>query len=664
MRRAGGCSCRAAMAAALLALAGARLGAADARERYLAGSRAQAAQDWAAAVEQYRAALSANPAYLEAAVGLAETLLALEEYEEALRWAGIARRLDATDPDLAVLEGRIRLGAGETAVARAAFEEVLKRWPNNLEALFGLAEADVADGRTRGALDRYAAALAIAPTSRRGLLSLAILRESAGDRAGADRAIELALRSHAGDAAVQLAASDLYGGRGRWDLAERHARAALAIAPQSPSARLALATSELALARYGEAVAALREIVSVDRGNAAAWYLLGLAHLRSGDTPKALAALASAVAAAPSDEAARIVLEYAAIDALAAEDPQRASLAAYHRDAARQLEDRSMLEKALAEYRRSLLLEPASREGRLGFARTNRALGFPGKQLSELKVLVGLGARDAAVLDEVEGLEADLDETVSRRWAVDQYALERRRHLIAVSTVGGASALAHPLSAGDLARAFRDTLTRHDALDVTGGGLVVTGLDAAFRSAADAGAGYALVLEMEESDRTFAAAATLYLARTGAPLASFKAMRTGNDRVRDAFLRVGALVAAALPARGTLVARSFERGLVDLGSRDGLQPGSKLAIVKKGRVRLAVDAPGTAWDDADVVGEFTVTAVDEAVAEGTIALRGPFDLVNAGDEVVRPRTAPAAAEPEPPVQRPGLLARLLALFGR
>jgi hypothetical protein len=82
-------------------------------------------------------------------------------------------------------------------------------------------------------------------------------------------------------------------------------------------------------------------------------------------------------------------------------------------------------------------------------------------------------------------------------------------------------------------------------------------------------------------------------------------------------------------------------------------------------VRLAADAPGIAWDDADIVGEFTVTGVDEAVSEGTIARRGALspDLVNRGDEVVVPRAA-AASEPAPAAARPGLLARLLALFGR
>jgi tetratricopeptide (TPR) repeat protein len=654
----------AAIAAVLFALAGARLGAADARSAYQLGRRAQDSEDWPVAVEQYRAALAANPAYLEASVGLAETLLALEEFEEALRWAVRARLLDATDPDLAVLEGRIRLGAGDSAAARALFSGVLKNWPNNLEARFGMAEADVAEGRSRSALDRYGAALAMAPLSRRGLLSLAILAESTGDPAGADRAIEISLRYHAADAAVQLAASDLYAGRGRWDLAERHARAALAIAPESASARLALATPLIGLKRYEEAAGVLREIVATDRGDATAWYALGVAYARSGDPAKALASFGSAVAAAPDDETARIVQEYTAIDALKVEDPQRAKLAAFHRDAGRDLAARSQMEKALAEYRRSLLLEPGSREGRLGYADASRAMGFPDKQLSELKVLMGLGIKDVAVQDEVEGLEAELDATVSRRWGVEQYEIVRLRHLLAVSTIGGASPLRHPLAAGDLTRAFRDTLTRWDALAVTDASPTVTGFDAALRSAGRSGADYVLVLGLEESERTFMATATLYLARTGASVASFNAFRTGNERVRDAFLRVGSLVAAALPARGTLAARSFDRGLVDLGARQGMREGTRLAIVRKGRVRLAVDAPGTAWDEADVIGDFTVTSVDEAVSEGTIKPRGTFDFVNVGDEVVIPRAASQEPVPQPTTPRPGLLARLLALFGR
>jgi hypothetical protein len=130
---------------------------------------------------------------------------------------------------------------------------------------------------------------------------------------------------------------------------------------------------------------------------------------------------------------------------------------------------------------------------------------------------------------------------------------------------------------------------------------------------------------------------------------------------------VGQLVAEALPARGTLVERRFDQGLVDLGSRHGVKVGTRLDIVRKGEVRPATDAPGIAWDDSDVIGDFTVTGVDEMVSQGTLKRRGTLspDLVNTGDEVVVPRAAAApAAAPQPAAPRPGLLARLRALFGR
>jgi len=301
-------------------------------------------------------------------------------------------------------------------------------------------------------------------------------------------------------------------------------------------------------------------------------------------------------------------------------------------------------------------------------------MGFPGKQLDELTVLVKqFGVKDTVVLDEVEGLTAELDGTVSRLWGVDQYAVqiisgaERIRHTIAVSTIEGGNSLRHTLASEYLARAFWDTLPRYDSLERVKSSFLVNAVADACRSAEQAGAVYSLVLRLEESERTFAASATLYLARTAAPVASFSAFRTGNDRVRDTFLRIGQLVADALPARGTLVERRFDQGLVDLGSRHGMKAGTRLDIVRKGKVRPAADAPGIAWDDADVIGDFTVTRVDEAVSEGTLKRRGTLspDLVNAGDEVVVPRAAAApTAVPEPAAPRPGLLARLRTLFGR
>ena len=522
MRGRAGSRSFAAVAAGLLMLAGVRLDAADARSLYQLGRRAHSSEDWPVAIEQYRAALAANPAYLEAAVGLAETLLALEQFEEAAKWAARARQLDTENPDLAVLEGRIRLGAGDVAGARALFNGVVKTWPNNLEARFGLAEADVAEGRTGSALDRYGAALKVAPLSRRGLLSLAILSEAAGDRTTADRAITDALRSHAADVSVQLAASDLYAGRGRWDLAERHARAALAIAPESAAARRALATAQIALGRFDEAAGALREVVALDRGDAQAWYTLGIAPCalgRSRESPRR-------VRQRPRRGTGRRDRP----DRPGVHGDRRAEGRGPPAGEARRVPPRRgprSWRAAACSTRRSRNTDgrccwsPHSRDGRVGYARVSRAMGFPDKQLSELKVLVGLGVRDAAVLDEVEGLTAELDGTVSRLWGVDQYAIERQRHLIAVSTIEGASPLRHPLAARPISPGRSGTrCPRHDSLAVTGGRL---DRRRASTRPSERPAGRAPTTSScsacEESERTFAASATLYLARTGASVA-------------------------------------------------------------------------------------------------------------------------------------------------
>ena len=110
------------------------------------------------------------------------------EYDEAYRYVAMARVDDSNNPDLAVLEGRIRIGQGDTAAARALFNSVLADQPNNVEARMGMAEADIADGRTRTALSGYAQSLKLAPESTRAILSLAQLSDELGDRGRAPAA--------------------------------------------------------------------------------------------------------------------------------------------------------------------------------------------------------------------------------------------------------------------------------------------------------------------------------------------------------------------------------------------------------------------------------------------------------------------------------------------
>jgi hypothetical protein len=85
-------------------------------------------------------------------------------------------------------------------------------------------------------------------------------------------------------------------------------------------------------------------------------------------------------------------------------------------------------------------------------------------------------------------------------------------------------------------------------------------------------------------------------------------------------------------------------------------------------VRLSNIGPALVWEPADAVGEFTITAIDEGVAEGIIKRKGYFDLVNVGDIVAfEPPAVTGAAQPALPAPAGGigsLLARLFRIGGR
>jgi hypothetical protein len=210
-------------------------------------------------------------------------------------------------------------------------------------------------------------------------------------------------------------------------------------------------------------------------------------------------------------------------------------------------------------------------------------------------------------------------------------------------------------------RYFTDMLTRVETLTVPPVSQVAPSFEEAFRTAREQGSDYFIVLSVDETERTFSASADVYLSRTGSRVAAVRAARTGNDRARDSFLKIVSEAAPVFPPQGTLLARRFDEGLVDLGSFQGIKKGDALVIVRRGKVRQNPEGPGILYDEGDVLADFTVAAVDEGVASGVVARRGSFDFVNPGDEVVFPVKKTAA--PPAAVSAPGgnLLTRLFGI---
>ena len=645
--------------AALLILAAAVSlpgGARDARDLYGTGRTAQGERNFPRAIELYRAALEENPHYVEPMIGLAESFFRLEEYEEALRYVEEARRHDRSLA-LMSLEGRIRIGLGDIDGARFLFEQVLLEEPNNLDARFGAAALEVRAGNTSRAVETYLTTLRLDPQSRRALLSLAVIYRRLGDQTTADRYLELALRYHANDPMVHFAAGESFLEAGEMSAAARHLRLALSLQSDFHLARRQLGIAYLLDGEIAQAVSELQQAVGARRDDFLAWYLLGIAYRDSGREANAFSAFEQAIAVRPDDEVARIALENLVLDELDPEDPMRSRLAMYHWERGITLERRNLLDAAQLEFLRSLFLNPMSRDGRMSYARIYRLIGFPIKYLEELEFLQFLGFQDLEISDEIEWLRRITADGVARTWGVDQYDIMRQSTRVAVFHVEPNHATVHPMAGDELTRYVVDILSRHETIQIPVLGARVDEFAEAFRNARASNSVYFVLLRFLETERSFAIESRVYRADTGAALASFDEYRTGNDRIRDAADATVRTLAALIPERFILMAREFDRGIIDGGRQSGIEPDDTLIIVRKGALDYSHDVLALTYAPDAVLGEFSVLSTDERISEGEIRRRDFFDFINPGDELVL--VSRDAAEPPPSDEPRGFLARLL-----
>jgi tetratricopeptide (TPR) repeat protein len=351
------------------------------------------------------------------------------------------------------------------------------------------------------------------------------------------------------------------------------------------------------------------------------------------------------------------------LEQLPIDDPVRERYAGYHLQRGNSFRERNLLDKALLEYRRALRLQPEAKEARLFYAELYRLMGYPEKYMKELEVLRDLGYTDPAILDNIEIVGSSRYDSVSARWGFDQYGLDRKRFSLAVYHLKSATRELHPYTGQAAAEYLYDLFQRYATLELPKTALNTDSFESAFREARSLRTDYFLVMHIEESERSFTAAADQYLSATGKLLRSYRVFRTGNDRVQDSLQILAERVHDAFPLRGNLLARQFDRGVIDLGSSDGLEKGQKLAIVRKGEVRLESDAIGVIADPEDVLGSFTVLGLDENISEGTVDKRDFFDLINTGDEII-PVAPPQAPAEQDQGGQPGLLRRILRLIGQ
>ncbi len=169
----------------------------------------QSREQWYDASEAFQQALQSNSSFADAWFHLAQVTYELNDFNLALTYLESAEKYAKDSSQVLNLRGACYISLGELDKAKASFDSVIQKYPNDIDARFGLAELKLFTGNYDGAKLLYEDALKRQSNSRKALLSLALLSAETGNFDKAGSYINQALRYHSNDAAVHFLAAYL-----------------------------------------------------------------------------------------------------------------------------------------------------------------------------------------------------------------------------------------------------------------------------------------------------------------------------------------------------------------------------------------------------------------------------------------------------------------------
>lgn len=629
----------------------------NALELYKKGHLAEIQEDYLTAIEMYKTALLTNPNYVDPLEGLSRAYYAIEEFDEALEYIDKAIMLDRKNQELYNVKGQIYIGLGNYRDAQTVFKNVLLKEPNNLDAQYGIAEIDILTGKVIQARMKYMDSLKISPTSKKALIKIVELSNEANDQYNALKYLELALKAHPNDPEINMTAARYYVANRDFESAEYYAKTALSLRKDFFDGMQYLGIIYLMQGKSAEAIEVLNTSLTIRKAakNFLARYILGYAHSLAGNKEEAVKQYAAALNLRYDDEISRLACESLFLKNKGLADYYRSVFSGYHLEQGRLLEEQNVLKSALMEYRRALRLDPDSKEARLAYAYIYKRLGFQIKYLFLLKFLSdSLGYKDNAVLDDIDVTMPRYYESVAYKWSgilnpdknnkgsdekgqvnlFDQYSLDRMTIKISLFTDNVKNVLFHPFAAPFLLEYIQDLFLWYDSFSIMNSQALINSYQEAFKQAQVDNSDYFLILQFVERERTFQLDGVLYLTRTGSEVKRFTFFRTGNNKIQNGLLKLTEDLVKLFPLRGTLLAREFDRGIINLGRIHGIKEGDMFLIIKRNKVKLSTKDVNVVFSDEDIIGSFKVTTPDENLSEGTISKRTFFDFINPMDEVV------------------------------
>ncbi|MBP5519988.1 MAG: tetratricopeptide repeat protein [Treponema sp.] len=593
-------------------------------------------ENWYTASQYFIEVVNNNPAFSEAWFRLADCSYHLGEFDLAFQYLESAEKYEKNKPEIINLKGLILLALGKTTQARNLFNEVLKKYPNDIDAHFGLAEIELYDGKFSGAENQYIEALKRQNINRKALLSLALVCAETKRYSQSEKYLRQAMLYYSGEPEVHYLAAIIYTMKGDYADAEKHARIAVEIRGGYEQAYELLAQIIYLQHRYSEVVDLSDFIISRNRNNNTAWYLKGIAFFKLGNMEEALTAWNTGLSVSPQDELMRMQLELSVKSYLDLNDSSRKNLANYHLNNARQYESRYDKAGSTYEYQRALMLDPSNAAARLAYAEILDLNGMHELYLEQLKFVKNNSEKNlpTAITDKIEAYESLLNDTLAKKWNVDAFYLDKTRWNIAIFYTESNSTFNHADSDRLTALACGDIFSGVAITSVKTQVTPVSGYGEAFKNARANNFDYFIMVNLSEGDDDVSLSSTMYCGRTGTQTFSEKYYATGNNRYSTVLRRFRNSVLEKLTVRGKILQRNGKSVLIDLGRSENIIKDAQFKIVKKGAVKTADSGIGLFFRDEDVVGNLVVSDAGEEVSEAVITSHGFYDRINEDDELI------------------------------
>lgn len=612
------------------------------------GVQKQNIEDYYGASEDFQQALQANKSYGDAWFHLSQVTYAIGDYTLALSYLEEADKYAKNRTDIQNLKGMILIALGRLDDARKVFTEILKKYPNDIDSRFGLAELDLFTGSFIGAKNQYEDALKRQGNNRKALLSLALISSELGNQDTARKYIEQALRYHSGESEVHYLAAYLEAKRGNFGEAEKRTRAAVQINPEYTKAYVLLCSILYAQKKYDDVIDMCDYLISKKRNTTEAWYLKGLAQNRKGDWKSCVETWNMALSINPYDEVMRSGLELIIMKKLPVEDERRVTWADFHVQKAREYTKSYFGEKARYEYQRALKINPFDDAARSEFAQLLGNTGLNENYLNQLKFIkqnqeklsdesdeaAKLSSEQKKVNDTIEAYESLMKYSLAAKWNVDPFYLDKTRWHIGLYYTKSPVQLLHcdaeEIAAGMCADIFSGIASTSVALE----NRAVSGYGEAYRLARKNNLDYFVILNIDETEREITLGATVYSARTGTETTKFSSFRTGNDKFSSVLRAFRRDLLAMLPVRGKILQRSVNDILVDLGTVEGMKKDVVLDVIKAGKITTSDKGLGVTYEEKNHLGTIKINRSGEEISQGTLDQNGFYDRVNVGDEVL------------------------------